>query len=192
VWPNQNDRNFCSSPSLRSISFSRLAAGSSGAGDPPVQGVRFGLAHSPGGRPLEPTHEPASCTPEQNAGLRVLVVGDSRDAVDSLVILLDMWGHEAQAAYDADAAYRAVAADPPDVVLIDLGLPGHDGFALAAGLRAQPGMQSARFFAVSGHSAPAHRDRALGEGFDDFLLKPFDPDSLRGLLAGLPRAPRRI
>jgi DNA-binding response OmpR family regulator len=141
---------------------------------------------------LAPTHEPISCTPGQSAGLRVLVVDDSRDAADSLVILLDIWGHRAQAAYDADAASRAVAADPPDVVLIDLGLPGRDGFALAAGLRARPGMQSARLFAVSGHSAPAYRDRALGGGFDDFLLKPFDPDSLRGLLADLPRAPKGI
>ncbi|HKB01607.1 MAG TPA: response regulator [Gemmataceae bacterium] len=140
---------------------------------------------------MAPTHERVSCTPEQTEGLRVLVVDDSRDAADSLVLLLEMWGHRARAAHGADAAVRAVATDPPDVVLLDLGLRGRDSLALASELRTQPGMQYARLFAVSGHSAPAHRDRALGGGFDDFLLKPFDPDSLRGLLADLPRAPRR-
>jgi two-component system CheB/CheR fusion protein len=137
---------------------------------------------------MAPTHEPDSCTPEQTAGLRVLIVDNSRDAADSLVLLLDIWGHRARVADGADAAFRAVAADPPDVVLIDLGLRGHDSLALAANLRARPGMERARFFAVSGHSAPAHRDRALAGAFDEFLVKPFDPDALRGLLADLPRS----
>jgi CheY-like chemotaxis protein len=137
---------------------------------------------------MAPTHEPVFCTPEQTAGLRVLVVDDNRDAADSLVLLLEMWGHRARVAHGADAALRAVADNAPDVVLIDLGLPIGDSFALAADLRTRPGMQGARLFAVSGHSAPAHRDRALAGAFDEFLLKPFDPDALRALLADLPRS----
>jgi DNA-binding response OmpR family regulator len=123
--------------------------------------------------------------PDARPGLHVQVVDDSRDAADSLVILLEMWGHRPRAAHDADAALRAVADEPPDVVLLDLGLRGRDGFALAADLRAQHGMRGAKVFAVSGFSAPAHRDRALDGAFDEFLLKPFDPAALRGLLADL-------
>jgi CheY-like chemotaxis protein len=135
---------------------------------------------------MAPIHEPDSCTSAQAAGLRVLVVDNSRDAADSLVLLLDIWGHRARVADGADAAFRAVADDPPDVVLIDLGLPGRDSLALAAELRTRPGMERAKIFAVSGYSAPAHRDRALASAFDEFLLKPFDPNALRGLLSGLP------
>jgi CheY-like chemotaxis protein len=127
-------------------------------------------------------------TREARPGLDVLVVDDNRDAADSLAILLDLWGHRTRTAYDADAALDAVADEPPDVVLLELGLKGRDAFALGAHLRSRPGMRAARLFAVSGYSVPAHRDRALGGAFDDFLLKPFEPNALRLLLVDLQAA----
>jgi CheY-like chemotaxis protein len=77
----------------------------------------------------------------------------------------------------------AVAARPPDVVLLDLGLPGTDGFELAAGLRARDGMKDAVFIAITGHTLPKYRERARECRFTDVLIKPYEPEFLRGLLA---------
>jgi DNA-binding response OmpR family regulator len=124
-----------------------------------------------------------SATPEARPGLHVLVVDDDRDAADSLVILLEMWGHRPRVAYGAESALLAVADEPPDVVLLDLGLPGTDGFALAAGLRAQSGMHDVVLLAITGHTLQAYRDRAKECRFADVLIKPVDPGFLRKLLA---------
>lgn len=122
-------------------------------------------------------------TPETRPGLHVLVVDDDQDTADTLVILLEMWGHRPRAAYDAADALRAAAAAPPDAVLVDLELPGHDGFALATALRARDGMRDLKLYAVTGHSV--YRDQALAGPFDDFLLKPVEPGALCSLLAEL-------
>lgn len=129
--------------------------------------------------------ETAAATCETRIALRVLVVDDDRDAADSLAILLGLWGHRPRVAYRPEAALMAVADEPPDVVLIDPGLRGTDGFSLAAELRARSAMKGAKLFAVTGYSIPAARGRALGAAFDEFLLKPFEPDALRRMLADL-------
>jgi DNA-binding response OmpR family regulator len=129
-------------------------------------------------------------TPKTRPGLDVLVVDDDRDTADTLVILLELWGHRPRAAYDADAAVRVVAEEPPHVVFLDLGLPGRDGFELAADLRAQPGMRDAVLFAVTGHTVLANRGRARDCGFADVLIKPVEPETLRTLLHGLQTNPR--
>jgi DNA-binding response OmpR family regulator len=113
------------------------------------------------------------------AGLRLLVVDDNRDAADSLAMLLEMWGHQPRVAYDGPAALREAEAEPPDAVLLDLGMPGLDGYDLAQDLR------PAALIAVTGFADSAHRDRADAAGFDHFFVKPVDLDALRGLLGHL-------
>ncbi|HKB00845.1 MAG TPA: response regulator [Gemmataceae bacterium] len=113
------------------------------------------------------------------AGLRLLVVDDNRDAADSLAMLLGLWGHEPRVAYDGQAALRAARAEPPDAVLLDLGMPGLDGYDLAGALR------PAALIAVTGYADPAHRERAAAAGFDHFFVKPVDLDALRVMLGDL-------
>jgi CheY-like chemotaxis protein len=113
------------------------------------------------------------------AGLRLLVVDDNRDAADSLAMLLGLWGHEPRVAYDGQTALRAARAEPPDAVLLDLGMPGLDGYDLARDLR------PAALIAVTGYADTAHRERAEAAGFHHFFVKPVDLDALRGLLGDL-------
>jgi DNA-binding response OmpR family regulator len=112
-------------------------------------------------------------------GLRLLVVDDNRDAADSLAMLLGLWGHQPRVAYDGETALRAARAEPPDAVLLDLGMPGLDGYDLARDLR------PAALIAVTGYADTAHRERAAAAGFDHFFVKPVDLDALRGMLGDL-------
>lgn len=119
-------------------------------------------------------------------GLRLLVVDDNRDAADSLAMLLGLWGHRARAAYDGATALRSARAEPPDAVLLDLGMPGLDGYELASSLR------PAALIAVTGFADRAHRDRADAAGFDHFFVKPVDLDALRDLLGNLEEVRRLV
>jgi len=118
-------------------------------------------------------------------GLRLLVVDDHRDAADSLALLLGLWGHHPRVAYDGRTALQMAREDPPDAVLLDLGMPGRDGCRLADDLRRQDGWPGSPLIAVTGFGDRHHRDRALAAGFDHFLVKPVEPDALRDLLGDL-------
>jgi PAS domain S-box-containing protein len=113
---------------------------------------------------------------------RVLVVDDHADAADSLAVLLRMEGHDVRVARNGPAAVEAAQADPPDVVLLDLGMPGMDGFEVARRLRQGP---AAKTFiaALTGWGQEEDRRRTREAGFDHHLVKPADPDDLRELLA---------
>jgi two-component system OmpR family response regulator len=115
-------------------------------------------------------------------GLRVLVVEDYPDAATSTALLLKLFGHEVDVAGDGPTALRAAAAFPPDVVLLDIGLPGMDGYEVARRLGGQPMARRPFFIAISGHRQPADRRREVEAGIDMHLLKPVDPDQLRLLL----------
>jgi CheY-like chemotaxis protein len=113
---------------------------------------------------------------------RVLVVDDNRDAADSLALLLELWGYQPVVAYDGEAALEVVADLAPIAALIDLGLPGLDGFELARLLRGLPQMGSVVLMAVTGYGREEDRRRCQDAGYDHHLLKPFDPVELRDLL----------
>jgi CheY-like chemotaxis protein len=119
------------------------------------------------------------------AGLRLLVVDDNRDAADALVIMLGLWGHYPRVAYDADGALTDALAEPPEAVLLDLGLPRRDGFALAVDLRANPTTRLAAVVAITGHGDQPCRERAAAAGFAGYLVKPADPEVLQRLLGDL-------
>jgi CheY-like chemotaxis protein len=113
--------------------------------------------------------------------LRVLVVDDNRDAADSLATLVTIWGHDARAVYDGATALVLAAVRPPDVILLDIGMPTMDGVRLAGLLRRQPRLAGTLLVAITGWADKAHR--RLWEGaFDHYLVKPVDPTTVERLL----------
>jgi CheY-like chemotaxis protein len=100
-----------------------------------------------------------------------------------------MFGHSTEVAYDGTTAIDKVHANPPDVMLCDLGLPGMTGYEVARALRAQG--NDIRLIAVSGYAQPEDIAKAREAGFDDHVAKPADPDTLRALLAYERRGHRR-
>jgi CheY-like chemotaxis protein len=116
--------------------------------------------------------------------LRILVVDDSHDTADSLALLLRLRGHQVCTAYDGPSALVTACASRPDVVFLDLCLPGLDGFAVAVWLRKQEALRNALLIAMTGSADAENHRRATEAGFDHFVLKPFDCASLDQLIAG--------
>jgi CheY-like chemotaxis protein len=117
--------------------------------------------------------------------LRILAVDDSRETADLWCHLLGFWGHHPFAAYDAATALETALREHPDVVFLDLSLTGSDmdGWELARRLRAEPALGGVVLIALSGHESDADRQKSVDAGIDEHLVKPIDPDVLRGLLA---------
>ena len=122
---------------------------------------------------------------------RILVVDDNRDAAESMAVLLRMEGHLVDIAYDGPAALEAVRSMRPDVVLLDLGLPGIDGFELAERLRAMPDGARTLLIAISGYGQDEHREKSRRAGFDRHFVKPIDPASVTELLVAERRSSTR-
>jgi CheY-like chemotaxis protein len=124
---------------------------------------------------------------ESGPALRVLVVDDSRDGADTLAMLVRLWGHDVRVAYDGVDGLQTARAYRPQVVLLDLGLPRLDGYDLAEQLHGGRELPEVRLIAVTGMAGEAQQARCAGAGFDDYLVKPVDPDQLQRLLAALAR-----
>lgn len=125
--------------------------------------------------------------------LRILVVDDNFDAADSLAILLKMWGHEVQVAYDGASALQTALSYLPAVILLDIALPKIDGFQLARRFRQEAELKEAVLIAVTGYGDEGHRVQWEG-AFDHYLIKPVETDHLQALLTTLRRVlslPRR-
>lgn len=129
--------------------------------------------------PGAPAPEP---TPRR---LRILVVDDNPDIRATLHDLLEMQGHQVEVAEDGPQALERVLASRPDVALVDIGLPGMDGFALARALRLEPEM-STRLVAMTGYGQAEDRRRALDAGFEAHVVKPVELDDLSRLLQERP------
>ena len=117
---------------------------------------------------------------------RVLVVEDNPDGANTLARLLRVCGHDVRTAIDGPTALEAAGAFRPDVVLLDIGLPGMSGHEVAAQLRRLPGLASALLLAVTGYGQAEDRDRSRQAGFDAHWTKPIDHDALLRLIQGLP------
>jgi len=94
-----------------------------------------------------------------------------------------LWGHDAEIVDRAETALEAVQTRPPAVVLMDIGLPGIDGYEVARMLRRQKGCDRLTLVAMTGYGQDEDRRRAQEAGFDHHLVKPVDPDVLQELLA---------
>jgi len=116
-------------------------------------------------------------------GLRVLVVDDNADAADSLALLLRLHGHDVRVAHDGLGALALAPAFRPELIFLDIGMPGMDGYEAARRLRRLPGLQRVRLAALTGWGQQEDRRRSKEAGFDVHLVKPVDPAALEGLLA---------
>ncbi|HME72122.1 MAG TPA: response regulator [Myxococcota bacterium] len=123
-----------------------------------------------------------SGTAEETSGVRVLVVDDHQDLATGLAELLERWGHEARVAFDGPSGLEAARGFQPDLVLLDLGLPGMDGFAVAQTLRRELSLSSVEVAAVTGYAHADDRRRARESGIDHYFTKPVDLAALRRLL----------
>lgn len=118
---------------------------------------------------------------------RILVVEDNADSAISMVLMLELMGHEAKAANDGLAAMSLAEDFRPDVVLLDIGLPGVDGYELATMMREQPWGQRIFIIALTGWGHDEARRRAVAAGIDLHMVKPVEPAAVESLLAGLQR-----
>jgi CheY-like chemotaxis protein len=109
---------------------------------------------------------------------RVLVVDDHHDGRRMLSVMLNLFGYQALEAHDGADGLRIAAAELPDVAIIDIGLPGIDGYEVARRLRADPQTRKIGLIALTGHGQEEDRRRALEAGFDVHLVKPVNPDLL--------------
>lgn len=108
-----------------------------------------------------------------------MVVDDHDDARELLATLLDTHGYETSTACDACEALQIAAAKAPDVVVLDIGLPGMDGYELARRLRELPGLAQVRLIALTGYGAATDRERSREAGIDAHLVKPIDVAMLK-------------
>jgi signal transduction histidine kinase/CheY-like chemotaxis protein len=149
--------------------------------------------------PVPPAAQPRAPTRGDGVArrpLRILVVDDVIDAATSLALLLRLWGHEARTAHDGCTALEVARAFRPEVVLLDLALPGGlSGYEVARRLRAEGGSEAVLLVALTGHGQEEDRRQAGEAGFAHFCVKPVDPPALQELLSrtdGGGREGRRI
>ncbi|WP_161786368.1 PAS domain S-box protein [Methylobacter sp. BBA5.1] len=131
-----------------------------------------------------PAPLPKELAPAQNP-LRILVVDDNRDAAQTLSLLLTGEGHTVQLAYDGLTGLQAALTAPPQVMLLDIGLPGMDGYTVARTLRRHPGLDMTHLVALSGYGREVDRERAQAAGFNNYLTKPVNFDELQAVLSEL-------
>jgi two-component system CheB/CheR fusion protein len=153
------------------------------ASEGPGRGSRFTvflpLAPDGAGEPGAPGQGGAARTPKPR---RVLVIDDNQDAADSTSMLLAVLGAQARVAYDGEAGLAAIKDWRPDIVLLDLGMPGMDGFEVARRIRADAALASLPVVALTGWGQQQDRQRTLAAGFDRHLVKPADPTALQAVL----------
>jgi PAS domain S-box-containing protein len=128
---------------------------------------------------------PADRSPQaSDAGgaLRIMLVDDNVDAAGMLAMLLEVQGYLVHVEHEPHAALAAATAAPPDVCILDIGLPDMDGNELARRLRARPGTRGAKLIAVTGYGEQRDIDASFAAGFDAFFSKPVDSDKLHRLL----------
>jgi CheY-like chemotaxis protein len=135
------------------------------------------------------THLPEATrqTVTHHPRLKVLIVDDNVDLVETLALVVERLGHEVRKAYDGPGAIAAALSYRPQVVLLDLGLPGIGGIEVARELRQHPGMATVRLVALTGWGQADDRRRTSEAGFDHHLTKPSDPRQLERLLAEFAR-----
>ena len=148
--------------------------------------VRLPVAESPVADPYPPS--PAKVAGARSRRLRVLVVDDSQDAMESLAMLLGFWGHDVLTASDGTEAVEMALQRHPHVVLLDIGLPGIDGYEVARRIRSQEGTTTV-LVAMTGYGQAEDRQRAREAGFALHLVKPVEPEALQRALAVIERGP---
>jgi CheY-like chemotaxis protein len=139
------------------------------------------------GEPRVAERAPAGYDEAPGRALRVLVADDNRDAADSLQRLLALSGHEVRVAYDGESAVNVGNEFRPRVAILDIGMPGTNGYEVARALRTRHG-RDVTIVALTGWGQETDRRKASEAGFDFHLVKPVDPNALGQLLADVAAA----
>ena len=119
----------------------------------------------------------------QTRRYRIAVIEDNADIRETLRLLLSMWGHEVALASDGPTGVECVLSQHPDVALIDIGLPGMNGYEVARRIRQELRNGSIKLIAVTGYGQPSDQETAMQAGFDKHVLKPVEPELLARILA---------
>jgi signal transduction histidine kinase len=144
---------------------------------------------------VAPTRDAAAATVAAPAAdespLSILVVDDNQDSACSMTLLLELQGHKVQVAHAGHTALRLAGECSPDVILLDIGMPGMNGYEVARQLRSQPEFSDTLLIAVTGYGRASDVKQTESAGFDHHLVKPIDYDKLQSLLAARAgRSPR--
>jgi PAS domain S-box-containing protein len=162
----------------------RIEAHSAGLGQGAEFTVRLPLMRRQGEAATEAADRRGTAEPV-SSGHRLLVVDDNLDAATSLAVLLRLQGHEVAVAHDGASALAMAAASRPNLVFLDIGMPGMDGYEVARRLREQPGLESTKLVALTGWGQKEDRRRTAEAGFDHHLVKPLELKSLERLLGAI-------
>ena len=117
---------------------------------------------------------------------RVLIVDDNQDAANTMAMLVEALGGSAAIAHDAASGLQGIAESAPDVVFLDIGMPGIDGYETCRQMRRRPSDKATAIIAVTGWGQPQDKQRALDAGFDGHLTKPVEMEALAAVLCRRP------
>ncbi len=123
--------------------------------------------------------------PPLAAGRRVLVIDDNRDAAETMAMLLELSGYETRAAFEGHSALAMALDFRPELIFVDIGLPGMNGYQIAETLRAHPSTAGSRLVALTGWGTADDRKKSKSAGFDAHLTKPVEPGQIDEILASL-------
>ena len=163
----------------------RVQAESAGPGQGSTFTVRLPADETAGALDHDPEKGPLSVVPGRR---RVLVVDDNEDARELLAVMLEQAGYETATAEDGPSAIAAANTNAPNIVILDIGLPGMSGYEVAASLKRMPALAKTAIVALSGWGSPEDKRRALDAGFDVHLTKPVFAEELGKALEGLAHA----
>ena len=149
----------------------------------PGKGSEFTVRLPRAARPAAPAPAKAAPTGGEAKPSRILVVDDNVDTARGMARLLKLLGHEVAVAHDGPEGIEAARRHRPDFVLLDIGLPGMDGYEVASRLRREECGKDAVIIAISGYGREEDRRRSKGAGIDHHLIKPLDQDALLSLLS---------
>jgi CheY-like chemotaxis protein len=159
-----------------------VEAESAGAG----QGSEFRV-RMPARAPSEVAPSDATPDDKRMTPRHVLIAEDHSDSRESLRLLLEASGHRVDAARNGDEAVELAVSGSPEIALIDIGLPGLDGYDVAREIRGAEGAEGVYLVALTGYGQPLDRRWALESGFNEHLVKPLNREKLLRLMASLER-----
>jgi PAS domain S-box-containing protein len=157
----------------------RVSASSGGPGE----GSEFIATLPAAARPAGPGEEGEPDVDTGRGGARILVVDDNEDAAETLASLLRLLGHRVTTAHTGPAGVQEARVRPPDFLLLDIGLPGMDGYEMARQIRANGCCPDTTLIAISGYARDLDRDRSAAAGIHHHLSKPVDLEALAALLS---------